>query len=53
MIQMNLFSKQKYTHGHRKQIWLPKEKRTKGGRSLNTIILFSVTIVFRLDLGLC
>ena len=29
MIQMNLFTKQKQTHRHRKQTWLPKGK---GGR---------------------
>ena len=26
MIQMNLLKKQKQTHRHRKQTWLPKEK---------------------------
>ena len=30
MIQMNLFTKQKQTHRHRKQTWLQKEKEGKG-----------------------
>ena len=31
MIQMNLFTKQKWTHRHRKQTWLSKGK--DGGRN--------------------
>ena len=31
MIQMNLFTKQKWTHRHRKQTWLPEGKAGAGG----------------------
>ena len=35
MIQVNLLTKQKWTHRHRKQAWLPKAKEEEGSiRSL-------------------
>ena len=35
MIQMNLFTKEKETHGHRKYIWLPKGRGGGEGQIWN------------------
>ena len=36
MIQMNLFTKQKYTHTQKKTLWLPKGKEDKDKLGIDT-----------------